>query len=85
MDIGLVYSEKDPQQTEARDFLREFVAQCGVTATIVETQRKVASLTLVINGHTLQDQRRTPRQKDAPMFPGITDIAAALERHLWCL
>ncbi|MCD6248957.1 MAG: hypothetical protein J7J98_01325 [candidate division Zixibacteria bacterium] len=85
MDIGLVYSENDPRQTETRDFLREFIKKHGVNATISETRKKVASPTLVINGEALKDMRQTPRKKNAPMFPGVKEIAAALEHHLWSL
>jgi len=85
MDIGLVYSENDPRQTKTRDFLRQFIKKHGMNATISETRRKVASPTVIINGETLKDMRQIPRGKNAPMFPGLKEIAAALEHHLWSL
>ena len=85
MDIGLVYSENDPRQKETRDFLREFIKRHGMNATISETRKKVASPTLIINGRTLEDMRQAPREKNAPMFPGLREIAAALEQHIWSL
>ena len=85
MNIGLVYSDKDPKQTNARDFLRRFVKERGITATIVETPKAVSSPTLIIDGFALRDMRCTPRQDSSPMFPAIKDIAAALERSLWSL
>lgn len=85
MDIGLVYSESDPRQAEARSFLREFIKKHGMNATVSETREKVTSPTLVINGETLKDMRQAPREKNAPMFPGLREIAAALEHHLWSL
>ncbi len=85
MDIGLVYSESDPRQTEALKFLREFIRKHGVNATISETRRNVASPIVIVNGETLEDMRQKPREADAPMFPGPNEIAAVLEHHLWSL
>ena len=85
MDIGLVYSENDPQQTKTRDFVREFIKKHGMNATISETSERVASPIVVIDGEILKDLRRVPREKNAPMFPGLKEIAAALEHHLWSL
>ena len=85
MDIGLVYSDSDPRQRKTRDFVRDFLKKRGVTATIVETKKNVSSPTVIINGETLRDLRETPREVDAPMFPTIKEIAAALEQHLWSL
>ena len=85
MDIGLVYSESDPRQTKTRDFLRQFIKKHGMNATISETRKEVASPTVIINGETLKDMRKAPRDKNAPMFPSLKEIAAALEHHLWSL
>jgi len=85
MDIGLVYSEKDPRQTKARDFVREFVKKRGVLAHIFETKKDVSSPTVIIDGYTLKDQRRKPREDNPPMYPAIKHIAEALERRIWCL
>ena len=85
MDIGLVYSQKDPRQTVARDFVRDFVKKRGILARIFETQKDVSSPTIIIDGLTLTEQRRTPREKNPSMYPGLRDIAEALERHVWTL
>ncbi len=85
MDIGLVYSQKDPRQTVARDFVRDFVKKRGVLARIFETEKDVISPTIIINGRTLTEQRKTPREKNPAMYPGLRDIAEALERHVWSL
>ena len=85
MDIGLTYSEKDPRQAKAREFVRHFVEESGMLASILEDRRNVKSPTLTINGHTLKDRRHKPRGKNPPMFPGLQDLAAALEHHLWSL
>jgi hypothetical protein len=86
MDIGLVYSEKDPRQTRARDFLRRFIRERGVQANFFETKRDVNSPTLIINGQTLRDLRQKPREgQENRMYPSIPDMAKALERHIWCL
>lgn len=86
MDIGLVYSDKDPRQKQARDFLRRFLQERGVLASIFEAKKDVASPTLIINGQAIRDLRRKPREgQENKMYPGISDIASALERHLWVL
>ena len=85
MDINLVYSRKDPRQAEARDFLQRFVAERGILANIIETEKDVASPTIVINGRTLADKRTKPRDDRPRMYPGLKDIADALEHQLWTL
>jgi len=85
MDIGLVYSDKDPRQTKARDFLRDFIRERGVQANVFEIRKDVSSPTLIINGQTLEDLRRQPREGQAQMFPTLKHIAEALERHIWGL
>ena len=85
MEIGLIYSRKDPRQTKARDFLKRFVRERGVLASIVESEQPVPSPTLIINGHALKDQRRKPRGKKPAMYPSLEDIARAVEQHIWCL
>jgi hypothetical protein len=85
MDIGLVYSDKDPRQKKARDFVREFLQKRGMLATLRESRSNVTSPTLIINGRALRDLRERPRDDNAPMFPTIKDMADALERHLWSL
>lgn len=85
MEIGLIYSEKDPQQKEARNFVQRFIRERGILADIIELTQPVKSPTIIINGHRITDQRSEPRGKDAPMFPGLKDIERALEQHLWSL
>ena len=85
MDIGLVYSQKDPRQTRARDYVHEFLRKRGILARVFETESDVTSPTVIIDGHALKDQRRAPRDSNAPMYPSIKDIAEALERHVWSL
>lgn len=85
MDIGFIYSKKDPQQAKARDFLVKYIADRGVLARLIETDTDVNSPTLIVNGRTLKDLRQKPREKAPGMFPSIKDIAATLDRHVWCL
>jgi len=85
MDIGIVYSQKDPRQTKARDFVVNFVKKRGILAQVFEAHSDVDSPTLIINGHTLKEQRQTPREDQPQMYPSIKDIAEALERHCWTL
>jgi hypothetical protein len=85
MEIGLIYSNKDPQQTETRNFVRRFVNERGILAQIIESVQPVTSPTVIINGHTLRDLRLTPRGMNPRMFPSKDDIAQAIEQHLWSL
>lgn len=85
MDIGIIYSEKDPRQTRARDFVREFIRKSGAAATLVEKTADVDSPTLTINGQKLINMRQQDRRDISPMFPALKDIAEALERSLWSL
>lgn len=83
MEIGLIYSSKDPRQVQTREFVKKFVNERGVLAKIVESEQPVKSPTVIVNGRALKDQRRKPRSKNDPMYPSTTDIAHFLERHLW--
>ncbi len=85
MDIGFVYSQKDPRQTKARDFVISFVEKRGIFARVFEAHSDVDSPTLIIDGHTIKEQRRQPREDQPRMYPSIKDIAEALERHCWSL
>jgi hypothetical protein len=83
MEIGLIYSSTDPRQTQARDFVKKFVRERGMLASIVESEQPVQSPTVIINGCALKDQRRKSRSKNEAMYPSTSDIARFLERHLW--
>ena len=85
MEIGLIFSTKDPRQARARDFVKKFVRERGILAKIVETERQVKSPTVVIDGHTLTEKRKKPRDKQSVMYPSVDDIARALEEHIWCI
>ena len=83
MEIGLIYSRTDPRQTQARDFVKKFVRERGMLASIVESEQPVQSPTVIINGCALKDQRHKSRGKNEAMYPSTSDIALFLERHLW--
>jgi hypothetical protein len=85
MEIGLIYSGKDPRQRRARNSLREYLRERGILADFTETETDVKSPTIIIDGHTLTDERRKPREKQPAMYPNVKDMLAALERHAWCL
>ena len=85
MEIGFIYSQKDPRQRKAREFLDKYCQERGILARIVESIKPVQSPTLIIDGHTLTDMRETPREPNPSMFPSIKDIALAIERHAWSL
>ncbi len=83
MDIGLVYSRKDPQQAKVRDFVHDYIRKRGILANVVEKNQPVKSPTLIINGFALKDLRSKPREKHPKMYPSIQDVAKALEQSVW--
>lgn len=85
MEIGVVYSSKDPEQLETRNFIREFINERGILAKYFEIDRPVKSPRIVIDGETLFDQRETPRMNQKKAFPDIKAVAKRLEYHSWCL
>jgi hypothetical protein len=85
VEIGFIYSDKDPRQRKAREFLDTYCQERGILARIVEAQEPVESPTLIIDGHTLTEMRQKPREAKPRMFPSIKDIAQAIERHAWSL
>ena len=85
MDIGIIYSSRDPKQLKAREFVRNFINQRGILANYRESDQPVKSPKLIINGQALFDQRQKPRKQGSSMFPDIKSIAKLLEYHTWCL
>lgn len=85
MEIGIVYSDADPQQRETLEFLKQYIDQHGILAQIVETELAVESPTVVINGHEIKDMRKEPRGENDPVYPRKADIARALEMFCWAL
>jgi hypothetical protein len=83
MEIGLIYSKSDPRQAQVRNFVFRYLAEHGVLARVVEEDQPVKSPTLIINGYMLMDMRQQQRDSDAPMFPGVEEMARALEVHVW--
>jgi len=84
MEIGLICSKSDPRQAHARNFVFRYLAEHGVLAKVVEEDQPVKSPMLIINGYTLMDMRQQQRDCEAPMFPGVEEMARALEEHVWC-
>jgi len=85
MEIGVIYSKSDPQQRETVSFVRKFVERRGILAHIVEYEKPVKSLSIVINGRQLRDKRSGVRSGDRDSFPATTDIARLLEEECWHL
>ncbi|HWR83472.1 MAG TPA: hypothetical protein VN285_09220 [Candidatus Deferrimicrobium sp.] len=83
MEIEFIYSNQDPRQAEARDFLRRFLRERGVLANIVESEQPVKSPTVIVDGQALKDERRKARNMPEKMYPATSDIARFLEKHLW--
>lgn len=85
MEIGFIYSNRDPRQKRARNFVIKFIRDRGLTAVLMEQHKEVSSPILIVDGRALKDQRKRPREPKAPMFPGIADITRELEKSFWSL
>lgn len=86
MDIGFIYCKKDPQQAETKEFLCRYVRERGILARIVETDRKVTSPTLIINGRSLAESRaakKKQRRGRSALPPSPRLIAEALDAFIW--
>jgi hypothetical protein len=88
MEIGLIYSSKDPRQAKTREFLRRFVRERGILARFVETERPVKVPTVIIDGRTVTcstSESNSNGKSVAAPFPTISDLTRALEKSIWCL
>ena len=82
MEIGLIYSSKDPRQARARDFLYQYIEDHGILARVVETERPVQTPTITVDGCCINDSADNKKRFS---FPSFEDIAAALEERVWSL
>lgn len=85
MEIGLVYSKADPEQSETCEFVRQYVRERGILARVVRSDQPVKSLSVTIDGHRFTEMRKKPRTEGSPAFPGKDDIALLIEKYLWRL
>ncbi len=85
MEIGLVFSSKDPKQKEARDSVRQFIDSTGLLAKYSELDKKVKSPTLNINGLSLSEKRKMKRKAQISMYPTSSDMLDFIEQHIWRL
>lgn len=86
MEIGFLYQKNDPQQVKARNYLRRYVRERGILAKIIETDKKVTTPTIIINGHSLKDRRRRARTLESgrrSVYPTPAVIADALDAFIW--
>lgn len=87
MEIGLIYSSKDPRHTKTRDFVRQFVRDRGILARIIESEQPVTIPTLTIDGCQVvgPPARAGARAQQESRFPTLDEIGKALEQSFWCL
>lgn len=87
MEIGLIYSRKDPQQLAARDFIIKFVEEHGVLAHIVESEDEVKSPRITVDGCDLLGGagQRPVRNTRLIKIPSFDEIGNALEQTIWSL
>lgn len=82
MDIGIIYSGTDPKQVKARNFVKQFIKDHGITARVVEREQKVSTPLLSINGQSVLSSVKSGLSK---RFPSLEDISRELEEKLWSL
>ncbi|MFH1687380.1 MAG: hypothetical protein ABIE70_07650 [bacterium] len=86
MEIGLLYSSKDPRHLLTRDFVRRFVSDRGILANLIEVEQSVEVPTITINGSAVEaPAKRSGATGKSGKFPSITEIEKALEKGFWCL
>ncbi len=93
MEIGLIYSEKDPRQIKTRNFLRNYLKEHGILAKFTEKKQKVEIPTITINGCRIFTEMSKVKVSDDSIktkpasrpFPKLIDIAKAIEQNLWSL
>ena len=85
MEIGLVFSSKDPKQKEARDSVLKYIQNSGLLAEYAEADKTVTSPTIIINGLALSEKRKNKRETQIAMFPNRSDMIHFIEEHIWCL
>ena len=87
MEIGLIYSSKDPKQAKTCDFVKRFVREHGILARIVESEQPVKVPTITLDGCTIVDSGKTvgAEKNGRGRFPSTKEIAKALEKSAWCL
>jgi hypothetical protein len=85
MDVGLIYSSKDPSQKKTRDFVKKFIEEHGLLVKYTEADKDVDSPRIIINGQLLVDQRQKKGTDKKSIFPDLKSIAKQLEHSSWCL
>ncbi len=87
MEIGLIYSSKDPKQAKTRDFVKRFVRERGILARIVESEQPVKVPSITIDGCTVVGSGVVQPKRNGltTHFPSTKEIARALEKCIWCL
>ena len=87
MEIGLIYSSKDPKQAKTCDFVKRFVRERGILARIVESEQPVKAPTITLDGCTIVDSGKTvgAEKNGHGRFLSTKEIAHALEECIWCL
>lgn len=85
MEVGLIYSSKDPDQVKARNFVRKFITERGILAKFKESDQPVKTPKIFINGQALVDRQKKPRGKNRSGILSLKAIADQLEHQIWCL
>ena len=88
MEIGLIYSSKDPRQKKTRAFLKRFVRERGILAHFTEAEKPVEAPIITINGCAVTGTTPPTKTKDKntiSLIPSTKDLTRALEKSIWCL
>lgn len=87
MEIGVIYSGKDPNQLITRDFVRKFVKERGILAKIIEKEKPVQVPEIIIDGCRINKttDKNSIKERKSLIPLTIQDIAKALEKTIWSL
>ncbi len=88
VEIGLIYSSKDPRQARTREFLRKFVRERGILAHFIETEKPVKAPIVTIDGYTVTGKSKPAKNRGRnsnATIPSTKDLTQELEKSIWCL
>lgn len=85
MEVGFIYSSKDPKQLKTRNHIINFIKERGILARFIEKDQPVKSPKLIIDGHALYDQRESERKGQKRNFPDLKDLTKFIEHRIWSL
>jgi hypothetical protein len=80
MEIGIIYSNQDPQHLQIHDFLVNYVKEHGVLARIVERIEEVEEPKITIDGLSVQKFIKETQKR---VRLTSEEIARSIDERMW--